>query len=113
MEATAPPLAPATGFSGLPYETHQVRSAHLTSTYAGPKLLDQGQTGSPQDLSPEGTVPSNPTPSGQRGMTSLLRGGSWPEAKEEKGVIQTHTMTVHTLSISRTRGPLTPKALAS
>lgn len=82
-EATAPPPATATGYSRLPQEPHQVTAAQLTSMYAGLKLLDQ-------DLIPEGTVPGNPTPSGQCGMISLVRGGSWPEAKEEKRVIQTH-----------------------
>lgn len=72
----------------------------------GPKLLDQGQAGSLRDLIPEGIAPDNPTPSGQpRSDITLVWGGGWPGAKGEKGVIQTHTMAVHTLSISRTQGP--------
>lgn len=78
----------------------------LTPVCAAPKLLDQGQAGSPWDFIPERTVPGNPTPSGHpRSEITLVWGGGWPQAKGEKGVIQTHTMAVHTLSISRPQWP--------
>lgn len=62
------------------------RQPQLTPLYAGPKLLDQSQAGSPWDLTPEGTAPGNPTPSGQpRSDITLVWGGGWPGAIGERG----------------------------
>lgn len=48
----------------------------------------------------------NPTPSGQPSSDiTLVWGGGWPGAKGEKGMIQTHTMAIHTFPTSRTQGP--------
>lgn len=80
--------------------THQPHQAYPASTYplyAGAKLLDGGQAGSPWDLIPEGTVPGNPH--------LQVWGEAWPGAKGEKRVIQTHTVAMHTLSISRPQTP--------